>query len=103
VNQNNWQLRVARLNYAYLSLLKEAGLRGDGIAQKVLGVGPEVVQVLQEADDTVLQCLAQVGTTFFKLHVEQLDRAISLTNEGTECCARTLLVMRTISEEEAGG
>jgi len=101
--QNNWNIKVARINYAYLSLLKEAGLRNDGIAQKILGVGPEVVQVLQEADDGVLLALAQVGTPFFKLHVEQLDRAINLANEGTENCARTILVLRTIVEEEAGG
>lgn len=94
-----WRSIFRRLNYGYLSLIREIALSDDvGFASNVLGIDPATLKILVEADDRVLAILAEIGVTMFRIETEHIKKAISLAEIGQDHLARALLTAEALIE-----
>lgn len=96
----NWKERIFRLNYTYLVILKEAALRGDSLTRNALGVPPQVLQAVEQADDKILKRISEVGVPFFRLQAEQVERAIAMADHGDAQRAQAMLLVRALAQNE---
>ncbi len=96
----NWKKTVFKLNYTYLSCLKEAGCEAARLSP-VLGVPVDVLEALVAADAQVLRSLAQVSVPMCRLAPNQIEAALAAANNGDHINAKALVVASGISEEGA--
>lgn len=95
----DWKRIVHRLNYTYLTCLREASGDSDGLAT-VLGVPAPVLKALETADDQVLHAIAQVSVPLCRVQAEQIKAALDAAGKGDELRAKGILLIRGIGESD---
>lgn len=93
----DWKRIVHRLNYTFLTCLKEAEADREGLSA-FLGVAAPVLQALENADDQVLHAIAQVAAPLCQVQAGQLEAALEAAGNGDEMRAKSILLIRSVGD-----
>lgn len=98
MGQSNYKERIKRLNYTYLTMLKEIAQSSDGLPSNVLGLDRHLLTQLATTETNVLERLAAVGVPLFRVsQPDHLSRSIRLVETGQEQRAQALMTMGVIA------
>jgi hypothetical protein len=102
VQSNNYRESIKKLNYTYLTMLKEIAQNSDGLATNVLELDRPLLTQMATTEVPVLERLASEGMPLFRVRqLEHRSRSILLVEMRQEQQAKALITMRAIAG--AGG